>query len=115
MLLWKTESGNIIMVYGVTIASGPVDWQIVQQVGGKADIELAGSYKKKEKGDFQEVYVRIVQEESGENILFWKKAETDETKSLWKIRMEDIPAGGLYRIESCLKEEKYPAGMGNKR
>ena len=94
------------MVYGVTIASGPVDWQIVQQVGGKADIELAGSYKKKEKGDFQEVYVRIVQEESGENILFWKKAETDETKSLWKIRMEDIPAGGLYRIESCLKEEK---------
>ncbi len=45
-----------------------------------------------------------------------KKAETDETKSLWKIRMEDIPAGGLYRIESCLKEEKkYPAGMGNKR
>ena len=59
MLLWKTESGNIIMVYGVTIASGPVDWQIVQQVGGKADIELAGSYKKKGKGDFQEVYVRI--------------------------------------------------------
>ena len=59
------------MVYGVTIASGPVDWQIVQQVGGKADIELAGSYKK-EKGDFQEVYVRIVQENACKNINMYK-------------------------------------------
>lgn len=83
------------MVYGVTIASGPVDWQIVQQVGGKADIELAGSYKKKEKGDFQEVYVRIVQEESGENILFWKKQKLMKRKvsgkSEWKtFRQEDF-------------------------
>ncbi len=89
----KTESGEYnygIWSYNCIWSCGLAD--CAKQVGGKADIELAGSYKKKEKGDFKEVYVRIVQEESGENILF--QAETDETKKVpgkseWKTFRQD--------------------------
>lgn len=94
------------MLYGVTIASGPMDWQIIQQINGKADIELSGFYVRQEAGDFQEVFLRVVREDNGENVLFWKKAELDLERKFWKIRLQNIPAGGLYRIESCLKEEK---------
>ena len=92
------------MAYGVMITSGLVDWQIVQQTAGRADIELGGFYRKKEEGNYQEIYVRVVKEDSGEIVLCWKRAELDETRCRWTIKLDQIPAGGLYRVESCLKE-----------
>lgn len=83
------------MVYGVTIASGPVDWQIVQQVGGKADIELAGSYKKRKKVIFKkfmsESYKKKVEKiyYSGKKQKLMKRKVSG--KSEWKtFRQEDF-------------------------
>jgi hypothetical protein len=47
------------------------------------------------------VYARIVREDSGENIIWWTMAkELGERK--WTVTFQNVPAGGLYRIETCL-------------
>ena len=93
------------MQIGAMIDKGPANWQILQQQQGVAAIELAGRYQPAS-ADQQAgtVYVRLVLEESGFSVLPWQPAKTlaDQT---WSLQLENIPAGGLYRLETCFSPE----------
>lgn len=89
------------MNIGVIIEKGLKDWQIVQQVDGKGNIELFGSWNYPDKLTEPSVWVRIVKEDSGQSIHQWKKSHLLQDNK-WEITLEDIPVGGLYRIETCL-------------
>lgn len=87
---------------GVIIEKGPDDWQVIQQKNGKADIRLEGYYIPQDK--CKVVYARIVDEETGFPVEPWKAA-VDLGGNRWEITLHSIPAGGLYRLETCLNEE----------
>lgn len=93
------------MLLGVIIESGIQDWQIIQQKNGVGNVNLEGKWYYDKTIKFPEVFVRIQEESSGRSIIPWKKAETDMNGG-WKISISDIPAGGLYRLETCLKTEE---------
>lgn len=84
--------------YGVLISKGPKDWQILQQNGRKADIPLEGTWDV-ENGMPGSVHVRAVREDNGESAVPWQKAETCGERK-WRTALRDVPAGGLYRIET---------------
>lgn len=92
-------------MYGVMIESGPQNWQILQQRDGFADVELAGRFVRRTEGTLDQVYGRVVLENTGDPVLSWRRAE-QLPGNRWRLRLERIPAGGLYRIETCLKEEE---------
>lgn len=96
------------MQIGAIIEKGPVDWQIIQQVNGKADIRLSGRWAYGEKIDKPEVFARIVDENTGDSIIPWQPAE-HTGEALWDITVKDIPTGGLYRIETCLEQNNNTA------
>ena len=91
------------MRIGAVIEKGPMDWQILQQVQGKADIRLSGGWSFGERIDTPKVYARIVDENTGESVVPWQPAE-DTGGDRWEITIKDVPAGGLYRIETCLDQ-----------
>ncbi len=91
------------MRIGAVIEKGPMDWQILQQVQGKADIRLSGGWSFGERIDTPKVYARIVNENTGESVVPWQPAE-DTGGDRWEITIKDVPAGGLYRIETCLDQ-----------
>jgi len=97
------------MVHGVLIEKGPEDWQILQQKNGYACIYLDGVYRNTSEDPVHcEVFARVVLEDSGDAVCHWKKCESvegDESKGKWKVILENIPAGGLYRIETCLHKD----------
>lgn len=89
---------------GVIMETGPQDWQILQQHNGCANIALSGRYDPLDKKPPYRVWTRIVREASGEPVIGWTPARTGEDKS-WSTVLEGVPAGGLYRLETCLKED----------
>jgi sialate O-acetylesterase len=91
------------MQLGAIIEKGLVDWQIVQQVNGKAEISLEGSFYSQDQLHEPKVWVRIVKEDTGDLVLSWQASE-DLGQDKWKITLRDVPTGGLYRIETCLNE-----------
>lgn len=91
------------MKLGAIIEKGLVDWQIIQQVDGKAKISLEGSWYSTEQLREPKVWVRIVREDTGELVLPWQVSE-NLPQGKWQIILKDVPAGGLYRIETCLNE-----------
>lgn len=93
---------NIGMLFGAVIEKGPQDWQIIQQRDGYGRIEMEGSWYLREQAESSEVYARVLEENTGRNIIPWKKAKTDAA-GRWKIEIARIPAGGLYRIETCVR------------
>lgn len=93
------------MQMGSVIIEGPKDWQIIQQENGKADLKLSGIWRYKEKLKKPRVYVRIVREDTGETVIPWQ-GSTDDGNGKWKITLTSVPAGGLYRIESCLNQDE---------
>ncbi|MBP1988444.1 sialate O-acetylesterase [Paenibacillus eucommiae] len=90
------------MQIGAIIEQGPKDWQIIQQVDGKASITLAGIWVLTEPENPADptVYARIVREETGETVIPWKASSSPEAGK-WEVTIEEVPAGGLYRIETC--------------
>lgn len=90
---------------GVIIETGPQNWQIVQQSGGYAALELGGYFVRRDGGPLAEVYVRVVREDSGGVVRYWTQAENLHGDR-WHLRLERIPAGGLYRVETCLREHE---------
>lgn len=93
------------MNIGVIIKEGIEDWQIIQQQNGIGEIMLKGIWCEQEPGRFFGVFVRVVKEDTGENVILWTKAkESKRKKNQWSIALKGIPAGGLYRIETCMKE-----------
>lgn len=95
------------MQIGVIIERGLKDWQIIQQHGGIGSLQLSGRYIINEEQDTIHVWARLVYENTGEPVFFWREAEMKENQE-WSIVLNDIPVGGLYRIETCLKEDQCP-------
>lgn len=91
------------MKIGALIENGPMDWQIIQQISGKADISLAGSWISEEEPSRLKVFVRMVREDTGATVMPWQTCEEPEERK-WEITIRNVPAGGLYRIETCLAQ-----------
>ena len=93
-------------MFGVQITDGPQDWQIFQQENGFGQIRAAGRYFLREEVPMKapQVFARVVREEDGRPLQYWQKAHMDETRAGWEISLK-VPAGGLYRLETCLAEE----------
>ena len=85
---------------GVKITNSPSDFQIIQQKDGFGQIELSGTWRFDKEYALAEVYARVVMEDSGEIVVFWTVCEMDGEK--WAASL-NVPAGGLYRIETCLR------------
>ncbi|HEY5585888.1 MAG TPA: sialate O-acetylesterase [Ruminiclostridium sp.] len=102
------------MKIGALIENGPMDWQIIQQVNGKTDIYLAGSWASEEESSQLKVFVRIVREDTGAVVIPWQTCEELEERK-WKTTIRDVPSGGLYRIESCLTRSDNNAIEWNTR
>lgn len=95
------------MQTGVLIEQGPVNWQIIQQVHGFADIHLSGIYVRKPRIEDEwgcQVYARLVCEDTGAPVIHWQKAEL-LPENRWSTVLCQVPAGGLYRIETCLAHQ----------
>lgn len=88
---------------GAVIEQGLEDWQIIQQSDGKGEIEVSG-YWYLDTDEQGSVYVRIVKEDTGETVIPWREA-VDTGKQHWKAVIPEIPAGGLYRLETCVMTE----------
>ena len=104
--------------YGVILEKGASDWQIFQQERGSARIELEGRYVSAhvlpmfpmtvevDEEKPESVQVRIVREDDGSTVKDWTRAHLTGGGG-WRVSFPDVPAGGLYRIESCLKYEQW--------
>ncbi len=84
---------------GAIITAGPQPWQVIQQQGGRADIALEGVWHMQEGVDGT-VLARVVREDSGQPLGQWTPAE-DLGNRRWHAVLRDVPAGGLYRLETC--------------
>lgn len=91
------------MKTGAIIEQGLEDWQIIQQYNGKGKIEVSG-YWNLENDEKGSVYVRIVKEDTGDEVIPWR-ISVDTGNQCWKIDIPDVPAGGLYRLETCVMTE----------
>ncbi len=94
--------------WGAIIATGPSDWQILQQdQSGNARIALTGRWAPKESMGLLgaaggTVEMRLVREDSGVPVnaaLDWRAAETD-ADGAWRGELQPVPAGGPYRLET---------------
>jgi len=86
---------------GAIIEKGPQSWQIIQQNNGYGKVELAGRWTTNEKVSDVQIYARVVHEETGESVIPWQPCIHLEDQR-WEITISGIPAGGLYRIETCM-------------
>lgn len=94
----------------VSIDSGLVDWQILQQDGdGFAEVSLAGRWTAADGAKNCEVYLRAVTEDDRapvSNALDWRAVETAAEKGgsngAWRASLK-LPRGGLYRVETLLR------------
>ena len=95
--------------FGVIIEKGPMNWQVLQQKGGSADISLEGSVYlnpeyiclDSEKEHPLQVFVRLFDESDNRILKDGMKAEMEEDGH-WRCIIKSVPAGGPYRIETCM-------------
>lgn len=97
-------------VQGVVLEKGVSDWQIFQQnKNGVADISMSGKWGGAPKGT---VELRLVREDNAVLVashLDWQSASTNADGS-WSAILKNVPAGGLYRLETHLRTDpKGPA------
>jgi sialate O-acetylesterase len=96
--------------FGAIIQKGPQHWAIIQQENGMGNVSLSGVWAVPEGENVKslQVYVRVVNEEDASEIVAWHPASmlVDEA---WEITLDAIPAGGLYRLETCLQINDNPA------
>ncbi len=92
-------------INGAVIDHGVCDWQIFQQNdSGAADIAVSGRWGGAEKGT---VEVRLVREYDSTLVashLNWQKADTRPDHT-WSAVLKNVPAGGLYRLETHLRAD----------
>lgn len=107
------------MEFGVTISSGARPWQIFQQgKDGTASIHLAGCCHRVRLSqelplEFQPmndrpvtaVKARIALEATGEDVIPWTMCNFSGES--WEITFSNVPAGGLYRIETYMEYEGW--------
>lgn len=107
------------MNYGVKITGGAVPWQIFQQnKNGKVDIAIKGTYNLVQLSQelplqFTQlehkktvVKARVAVENSGESVIPWQICEITSENN-WETCFKDVPAGGLYRIETYMDFEGW--------
>ena len=100
---------------GAIIETGPSEWQIVQQdERGVGQFLLRGRWVSETPG---RVELRLVSEDSGIAVnaaLDWHVAEMlpDHT---WSATVENVPAGGLYRLETRFNATGNVAGEWSTR
>jgi len=94
-------------VLGTTIDDGPADWQIYQQGPSRAaDIHVRGRWSC---GDdpawpMVQVQMRLVMEDTGAPVTShtaWQSM-TMRRNGTWSGALKNVPAGGLYRLETRL-------------
>ena len=88
------------MPNAVIISKGAKDWQIFQQENGVGSISFGGTYELMGNPD-NKVWVRIVSERTQMAVVDWQEAEMNSDNS-FSATINNIPAGGLYRLETCL-------------
>ena len=103
---------------GVLIESGAQNWQIFQRSDqDTASISLSGRWVTREKGYKKAVVVvRLVREADGEPVtrdLQWVRARTSKSGT-WKVTLDAVPAGGLYRLETVLQLSDGPVEWGQR-
>ncbi|MBW4079932.1 sialate O-acetylesterase [Paenibacillus sp. S150] len=96
------------MQIGAMIENGPADWSIIQQTDGYADIPVSGTWDHNEPLSRPEVCARIVREDSSTVIVPWTRCHQEDDGRRWSIVLSGVPAGGLYRIETCLSHDGNP-------
>jgi sialate O-acetylesterase len=99
---------NASLPWGATLLDAPSDWQILQQdEHGKGRMELRGAWTLRALPEMPNpkggtVELRLVREDNGAPVtaaLDWFAAET-RADGTWRAEMKEIPAGGLYRLET---------------
>ena len=88
---------------GVIVEGGVCDWQIVQQSEGMAEVNLFGYWIDEERYSEPQVFARVVREDNGMEVVNWQACGMEGQR--WSVCLH-IPAGGLYRIETCLDQGK---------
>jgi sialate O-acetylesterase len=98
---------------GAMIDGGLSDWQIIQRGGdGFGRIDLHGRWAPDASGTAGVVEVRIVAQDTGAAVsrdTDWQAADT-RADGTWRITLQRIPAGGLYRLETHLRPNGAIAG-----
>jgi Domain of unknown function (DUF303). len=92
------------MQQGAIIENGPSNWQILQADKGFAEIHLDGYWMHPEILINPKVFARIVKEDTGDIIIPWSLCEGFGGNK-WKITVDNVPIGGLYRVETCLNPD----------
>ena len=90
-------------MYGVIIEKGPQNWQVIQQKRGRARVALSGRVAVEREimeNEDVSVIVRVTSENTNARIT---EAVYCEVRDMhWETEIE-IPAGGPYRLETCLR------------
>lgn len=96
---------------GAILTHAPSEWQIIQRdATGVGAFDLAGRWSSP--GGPGTVQVRLVAEDTGTPVarhLDWQAAPT-HPDGTWTGRLEAIPAGGLYRLETRYLPDSMPMG-----
>lgn len=92
-------------INGAVIDAGAANWQIFQQdAKGTANICVSGRWAGDPKGT---VEIRLVREDDAMPVamhLNWQRAATNKDGT-WSATLQDVPAGGLYRLETHVRPD----------
>ena len=109
----------MIMVHGMFIENGLSDWQIIQQENGFASVSFSGTWilirdAVKQGIEFVQPKIRVYREDDNTVVVDWVDAdftkEEDAYRGEWSVTV-DIPAGGLYRVETGLYAKCVREGL----
>lgn len=96
---------------GVRIEQGPRPFQILQQdATSTAPLALRGSWKADSRGS-SVLQTRIVHESDQSPVIPWQPARQTGDRT-WEHTFANVPAGGLYRIETRLVPDGTPPQWG---
>ncbi len=101
------------MFYGTRITYGLDHWQILKAENGECRLTLGGSWRlpegaKKAGVKSAEPCVRLAREDDNVYLTDWIRAEHIDAER-WETVLR-VPAGGLYRLESCLDAVSKESG-----
>lgn len=99
---------------GILLEQAPQDWQILQQKEGYADILLSGRVVDPPSADGSErVLARVVEEATGALVV--PPVICPLQGDRFSLCIPGVPAGGLYRIETCLRFREIAERRGDRR
>lgn len=95
--------------YGVILDKRPQDWEIIQQEEGFGKLKLAGHVNLYD-NDWEmcndhRVFVRILDEETETRLFAPVQVPVTKDNTNWEVEI-DVPAGGLYRVETYLRHNR---------